>query len=681
MTGTVMTRNLDRLAGAALALVGLLSILVGLFLGLNGIRVTETFGMSGLRHVQDGMFLHRIDLKSWPEPPYQVIDDGRYGNQGTLTRLSMDGVEFTHGRASRTDLLAKDTAAYLHTGVGNLYISPGPQGTPDSEFTATFVVRLDPAIWACIAFLGGLLLVAGLALLFRIAALYDLALVILLIVLAAGSWLNFKGLEIERDLDVSEARELSPYGYVLRLPRIGPLIVPPTDRGLPDISGRLHEDGHPVGNSLALSPEIIKIGNGAHLMASGGAFYFSLPGNADPARTSSHYSVSAKYFLPNSILLLSAVSFALLICAGLSTDGSRMLAECRRPRYRLTAVAVPLVIATTVTSYLGWLYKVDALHMHSPPQERDWFTANEGWRMAGLVRTYPYEGIIVGTSVSQNFYMAEATDLLGLPMLNATMAGSTPREQAALIDLALRRDTTQLVVWEIHVTGFTQPVETTRPQYFPAHLFDTDLLNDLEYFFSLQAWLDARGTRYAHDGGRLQLLDPINKWGERMDFGPTVVAKTYCKRRNRRASPLRAEALAENIRSHVLPLVQAHPEKQFNLFIPAYPVLMHLPEGGRLTGLQGMARIMFEVLGEQPNVTVFDFQNIGPEIGDPELHRDDIHYHPTISSRILNHLSTGHGRVTRSDLPTHEARLADAFDVAGRQFRAVMDPICEAQKG
>lgn len=683
MTDTVVTPTptaARRLTPIALMLVGLIGLLAGLFSGLNGVRVSEKFSMTDLRHIKEGMYLYRIDLKAWPEPPFKVIDDSRHGSSGTLTELSMDGAIVEAGRASRPVLLSRTEAAYLHTGVGNLYVSPGPTGTAKSTFEATYIVRLHPAIWISITVFGGLILLAGLGLLVRMGALFDLVLIIMISASAAALWLNLLGWQDMQQLNVAEARKLEPHGYVVRLPRLGPMGIPATDRNLPVISGRLLDHGMQIGTPLALSPEIIKKGDGAHLMANRGAFYFSLPGNISAEEAVGRFAVQVTYALPRSILLMAAASLAITLFGGLVAGSSPLMAIALRPRYATSAIALPLAIVAIAGGYLGWLIWVDALHMHGPPGERDWFADNEGWRMAGLVRTYPYEGIIVGTSVSQNFYMAEASDRLGQPVLNATMAGSTPKEQAALARLALKRDSTGLVIWEIHMTSFTQPTDAQRPQFFPAHLFDRSPHNDVEYYFSLQAWLDARNALYARDGGKQKPLDPINKWGERMDFGPAVVARTYCERKDQPHSPVSIAALTDNLRTHVLPVIQSNPERTFVLFIPAYSILMHMPEGGRLSGLEGAARTILDVLGALPNVSLYDFQGIGPEIGDAALYRDDMHYHSSINSRILTQIGNGSGQITEARIAAHETALTDTFIAAEKRFRAVMDPLCEDRK-
>lgn len=671
----------QRLAGGLLLVAGLLSIAIALFLGMQGFRVSETFGIKDIKQIQDGMHLYRLDLKSWPEPPFRIIDDARYGTRGTLTQLQVDGVPIQRGRASRPVLLDPATAAYVHTGVGNLYLTPGPTADVNSRFEVTYTIRLDPALWIGALIVGVAVMLSGGFLILGFGLLFDAMLVVLTLAAAAGAWLNVTGVQLDRPIMVSEARKLAPHGYLSWVPRLGPLSIPATDRGTPIINGHLLIGGRAVGDPFALGKEISENGDGAHLMASRGAFYFSLPGNPADISDVDDVAVRATYVLPGLHLALLTIGWGLVLAAGLTGGRSTVLRKARLPRPRFAAIALPAAMVSITGGYLAWLLSADPLHMFGPPGEKDWFTSNEGWRMAGLVRTYPYQGIIVGTSVSQNFYMAEASAVLGMPVLNASIAGSVPSGHADLVRLALRQDRTDLIIWEINLTGFLQPTTLSRPELAPDYLYDRNPLNDAEYYFSLQAFNDTVEARRARDAGKLESLDPINKWGERMDFGPSVIARHYCERRDIKASAADLNALAENLRTHVVPLAEAHPETRFNLFIPAYPALMHLPVGGRMTGLEKAARVMLETLGDLPNVEVHDFQGIGPELGDPRLFRDDIHYHPSINSRILREMAAGTAMVTPSGLDAHETRLRETFTRTGEAFREAMAPVCESSDG
>ena len=319
---------------------------------------------------------------------------------------------------------------------------------------------------------------------------------------------------------------------------------------------------------------------------------------------------------------------------------------------------------------------IDPLHLHSPPEETDWFAREEAWRMAGLVRTYPYRGIILGTSVSQNYYMREASAVLGRPMLNATMAGSTPHEQAQLARRALARPETELVVWEMHANSFVLPADEIRTEHFPPHLFDENPLRALEYYFSLQAWLDANAKKKAHAARVTEPLDPINKWGERTEFGPEVLAAVYCERRHRAAGVLNEEALRRNLRLNVTPAAQSRPDVRFILFLPAYSALFHLPKGGRTTGMERFAEIVLEETAHLSNVEVHDFLGLGEVIANPAKYKDDIHAHPSINSQILQQMAQSRFRVDRDGAADHRESLKALFDRTSAAFRRTMDPMC-----
>lgn len=660
----------------ALVLAAAAAVLIaaGLLGGLLGFSDSETFTLGDARKVRGEMYLHRIDVSRWSKPPFVVIDDARHGSSGSLTRFYIDGEEVTDRRVSTSVLQQNAKPGFLHAGVHNLYFAIGPGDRTDAELTVEYVVTLDRESWLALVIAGGILLVAVAGFMTGMAMLCDLALITLVVTTAVSAWLHVSGLRFEDDLNELPARHLKPHGYLVQLPRPWPLEYRATDRINLDISGQLLLNGAPVGNAMGLSAEISGVGDGVHVMANGGAFYYSVPGNIDPAGLD--LSVRAEAYLPWRLLALSGGCLLLVMGAGLAGGVTPALGVLLRRRPTAAAIILPGAGAVTVAGYLGWMIWIDPLHLHSPPEETDWFARDEAWRMAGLVRTYPYRGIILGTSVSQNYYMPEASAVLGRPMLNATMAGSTPHEQAQLARLALERSETELVVWEMHANSFVLPADEIRAEHFPAYLFDENPLLLLEYYFSLQAWLDANAKRKAHEARVTEPLDPINKWGERTKFGPEVLAAVYCERRHRTTGILNEEALRRNLRLNVAPAALSRPDVRFILFLPAYSVLFHLPKGGRTMGMERFAEIVLEETAHLPNVEVHDFLGLGEVIADPAKYKDDIHAHPSINSHILHQIAHSRFRVRRDSVATHRESLKNLFDRTSATFRQRMDPMC-----
>jgi len=426
-------------AATALCLIGLVAVLAALFGGMRGVQHSESFGFDDLTLVDGGMYLHHIDIANWPEPPFYIVDDGRLGAEGSLTQLSVNGRKMGVARASRQMMVEGNGTAFLHTGVRNLYLSPGPAAGPDSRFTVSYRVQLERSVWIAAAGAGLLIVLAGLCLLAGLSRLFDAMLILLLIATAAGTWLAWQGVAVQLPVPTERAGKKPPHGYAVRLEPLWPLVFRASDRLAPLVNGRLLLDGDPTGPSLSTVPEIRAEGNGAHVLGNNGTFHFSLPGNPPSIADASGYRIEARLYLPTVLTGIAGAGFVILLTGGLVSGRSQLLGAARDVRPRTSASVLVISIAATVTGYLGWLIWIDALHMWTAPGERDWFTRNEGWRMAGLVRTYPYETIIVGTSVSQNFYMQEAGEVLGAPVLNATMAGSTLRVPALRGNMATAR--------------------------------------------------------------------------------------------------------------------------------------------------------------------------------------------------------------------------------------------------
>lgn len=672
-----------RLLAGVLILVALVGGFGVLFVGLQGFPVTERFTLKEAQRIDGRMYLHRLDIDAWEKPPFQVIDDARFGAEGTASAFFIDGRRVTRGRVSAEPLARGDEPGYLHAGLHNFYFSLGASPPEQPALVARYRVRLSPSVTAAGLVSSALIVLAafglgmaGTARYGRIA--FDGAVIALAAATALAAWLAFVGLQQHQRMEPSEIRALAPVGYLYQFDVGWPLLrIPDSDRDTGLISGRVFEDGVMLGPPVANTTEIRTTGKGAHFMGRGGLLRFSTSDNSDPATNGRSYVVEIRAYLGPFAPLTLGIALILVLAAGFAVDQPGLVRMLLHPRPLTIAVALPLMGVAAVGGYLAWLAWVDALHLFRAPAAADYYVRSEPYRMAGLIRTWPYDALIVGTSVSQNFYMAEASRRLGRPVLNATIAGSRPVEQSALLRAALRDHGASLVIWEHHVTLYNLEPEAPPEDSFPFRLYDGSLLTDLGYAFTLQAWRDAVAARRARLTGEVEPLDPINKWGERRGFGPRLVGMEYCARQDHPAGTLDADDLRENLSRHVRPVVADFPDTEFIFFIPAYSALMHADPGGRLKDTEFAARILFDELGDLPNYRLFDFQGIVRFAGDPELYRDATHYHPDINSYILRSIERGDHEVLRRDLDAHEFDLRARIGRAVADFRAVMDPYCE----
>ncbi|WP_416897778.1 MAG: hypothetical protein ACMVY4_20375 [Minwuia sp.] len=663
---------------AVLSGVATLVIAAAIWLGTAGFAVTESFRLADAETVQGAMRVYRIDYAAWEQHPFQVIDDGRHGETGTASALFVDGERVTTGRASRTVMVEGREAAFLHAGLQNFYFSPPPGAPSAVPIQARFQVVLEPAVALGIGAAAILLLLTGFGLLTRIGLLVDLGMALTTLAAVAGLWLSVEGVSLDRPVPVETVRELPPHGYIVRFEPPFGLVTPATDRLTPVIRGWLTEDGERFGTPTALGTEVRDPGAGFHIWSRGGSLYFSTPDNTDPRENGRTYVLQQQAFLsPHIAGAFGAVALLSLLAAA-TVGAGRLSRAVRMPKPRTVALALPGSVLAIMAGYVGWLLWIDPLHLMEAPEQRDWFAGDEPHRIAGLIRTYPYEAVLIGTSVVQNVYMDHASEALGKPVLNAAIAGSSPLEQARLVDRAAARASTKMVVWEVHLTGFTQPPDASRFEWFPYHLVDGNPLTDLEYLFSLQAWLDANDARAVRLAATTGPLDPINKWGERLDFGPVVVAKTWCERRHRPAGEFRTDNLRANLRRHVRPLAEAHPDVEFVLFVPPYSAMMHMPQGGFLLGTERAAAIILEEMNGLPNVRLHDFQGLPGIAGDAERFRDDMHARPDVTRRIIDGIADGTRRIEAPDLAAHEATLLVNFRDAEAPFRAAVEPYCES---
>jgi len=673
---------MPRLAGAMLLVLGLLALAFGLFAGTVGLPVTEKFGISEARFIEGP--LHRYQLtgaEMWDADPFHIVDDPRHGTSGTSTALRIGGVRVVEERMSTGNLRQPGASGFIHAGVINIYFAAPADASPDTEVEVTYSARLNSPVFAALMISSAALILCGLSLaLFPGVRAGAHARDALLILFLAGSlaalWLWTQGISVHQDIDPERVNPHAGVSYIYRVDSPWPLHVPQVDRGNAIITGRVYENGVALGPADALSNEIREIGEGRHVMANDSQLRFTASDNSDPRQNGRSYHVVLLAFLSQWAALAIIGTAVLIFLAGVIGGSAGLSAASFDKAPLLVGLGLPAAVALIVLGYLGWLIKVDALHYFSPPSDNDYYVRDEPARMAGLVRTYPYDGIIIGSSMSQNFYMSQATEILGMPILNATVAGSFPKDQYYIAELALKTRRPDVLIWDYHLTGWHQSPDSMRPQVFPFGLYDPNPLYRLEYAFSLQAWLDANAALKARRGFGNMALDDVNKWGSRLPFGRDLVGRRYCPRLKDPPGPMNEANIRAVMQTHMKPLIEAYPATQFVFFIPPYSGAMHSRLGGIMTDTVGAARIMLEELGGFPNVRIFDFQAIGDFTADPDIYRDAVHYNLEIHTRMLEWIAEGRREVTAANIDEHERKLQPLLADVARRMDEAMIPVC-----
>ena len=205
-----------------------------------------------------------------------------------------------------------------------------------------------------------------------------------------------------------------------------------------------------------------------------------------------------------------------------------------------------------------------------PPIE----SGTQSYSNAGIAKTYDYDSIIIGTSVTENCRPSVYAQALGGSFVKLCMNGGLSRDHAKMMDIAFRTHDVSRVVYGLDLFAFSQ-YYTNQKAATPDYLYDDDLLNDTAYWFNETVLLryipealaragttpdnSARDTMYFWDPpempGRDGLLAQLD-WSAPMDESEPADCLAGFTR--------------DNCEQNLLPYIQAHPETTFTVFFPPY---------------------------------------------------------------------------------------------------------------
>jgi len=120
-----------------------------------------------------------------------------------------------------------------------------------------------------------------------------------------------------------------------------------------------------------------------------------------------------------------------------------------------------------------------------------------------------------------------------------------------------------------------------------------------------------------------------------------------------------AEALERNARTHLIPLLEAHIEVDFWVYLPPHSVLAWADNArkGVLEDALQFRSFLFRSTQGLANVRVFDFQAEQSLVLDLDQYRDVLHHSPAVSARILRLMAAGEHRLTAPRLEAAQDQL------------------------
>lgn len=273
---------------------------------------------------------------------------------------------------------------------------------------------------------------------------------------------------------------------------------------------------------------------------------------------------------------------------------------------------------------------------------------------AGIAKSYAYDSVIIGSSMTENFLPSQFDALFGGSFVKLPINGGSPYNHKQMMDLAFGTHEVQRVIYGVDIEAHTYFYTTPKCE-MPDYLYDDNLFNDVRYWFNqsvlaryIPACLSTLGQTDPSQRDTMYTWGDMYPYGKEaalngISFSGEAVEQTPIEE-----DPQFAQQTKLNVEYNILPYIEAHPDTEFIFFFPPYSLAQWYVfyQQGVMQYHMTQKEALVKALLAYDNVQVYDFQARTDWITDLDNYIDSSHYGPWINEAMALAMRTGENRVT-----------------------------------
>lgn len=324
-----------------------------------------------------------------------------------------------------------------------------------------------------------------------------------------------------------------------------------------------------------------------------------------------------------------------------------------------------LVIVLLGLGLAGWtVYRVDPFfHYHRPDTSRYYYVLdNQRSQNYGISRQFDYDGIITGTSMTNNFKVSEADALFGGNFIKIPFSGGSFKELDDLLSYALDANPkVKTVIRSVDITLISNPWDFMRSDLgaFPTYLYDDNPWNDVRYLLNrdvafgraIPMALDRHTQRFQPG---ITSFDDYSSTGEEATGLNTVCPNGYFFSERCDVTHLSEEekqVIRENVEHNITRIADEHPDIEFYCFFSPFSIDAWNDWNNRGILFQSLETKAYaaELILPHKNIHLFTFDSRTDITTDLNNYSDSFHYAAWVNSLILKWMHDGYGQLTEGN--------------------------------
>ncbi len=298
-----------------------------------------------------------------------------------------------------------------------------------------------------------------------------------------------------------------------------------------------------------------------------------------------------------------------------------------------------------------FVYITDPLQYY---REASWYEGKYSdesrYQMPGLIRQLSFETAIVGTSMTQNFRETHANEVLDTTTLNLALSGSSTREHALVVNLALEEQNIKQVFWEINYGALYKEVDEVADDHapFPYHMYDNQRWNDVFYLFSLFPLEVLEETIVSNLQGKHAGRDPyeLYKFGDDQEPMTLEDVKDYIEAVPSNEPVEERYTLAhmiDNFETNIEPMIRENEDVHFTFFFAPYSIpgqVKSFNDNANFQDRLDFKRWLFKTLSKYEHVSLYDFQAFDEITYDLSNYMDTSHYFSFVNDELMEYMAS-----------------------------------------
>ena len=315
------------------------------------------------------------------------------------------------------------------------------------------------------------------------------------------------------------------------------------------------------------------------------------------------------------------------------------------------SVCLIVSIMCIITATLGYL--IDP-NMYYRKSNNDIYYS-EAYTTSGIIKNYPAQVAVVGSSMMQNMNMDLIKELFNKEAVKYTRSGMNVDEICMLINRSINIDNevNEFIV-NIDMTKFNTEYKEPFEKY-PKYLYNESKIDDIKYLLGFETWTkfipfnlvynlskkidNSIGNKIISTFSSVVDIDNIGNWSRGTAFGEEIVKSKYINNLESVSSQNINDMLnrmKNKFKTDFYPTFYENKEKEFTIILPPYSALMwyEAEQQGYLNVLYDFKRYIVEEFDKLDNVTIYDFQDYN-EIIDLNNYKDTTHYIPEFNDMMV----------------------------------------------